>query len=717
MLKRIQSQPPPMTMTDLQDRTLRAMLDCLIPPDDFAGAVEAGVVDYFERQMAGDLRHLSSRVAEGLDALEGEAQAVRGVSFADLAPNEQAQLLGEVEAGRVHGAWPERSEAFFNLLLNLAAEGYYADPGNGGNRDEVAWKMIGYSRRREGASGDLPTIPVLPGTPGPLPLTDEYDVVVIGAGVAGGIVAARLAEEGKRVLLLERGRHFERLSDVPQDHLRNHRLALYGVNTDFHPEANPRVWIDQQGDSHVLLPHQPGYHNNAMTTGGGALVYGMQAWRFLPDDFRMATRYGVPEGSSLADWPISYDDLAPYYDQAEWEIGVAGDAEGHRHKGMRRQGYPMPPVAENPMRRVLQKGASALGWSCAPVPLALNTMARDGREACIECGQCIGFTCPTNAKAGSFNTMLPRAFATGRCTMVTEAQVGRIETDGTGRVTGVSYFTMKDGVPERHTVRAGVVVVSAGAIESARLLLLSDNAREPQGLGNNSDQVGRHLQGHYYPGALGIFPERVNDGHGPGVSIATCDFNHGNEGVIGGAMLANEFMRLPIIYWRGDLPPGTPRWGLANKRFVRENYARTHAVQGPVQEIPSPDGRVTLDPEVKDRYGLPVIRLSGTQHPETVRTAEFMRQRAVEWLQASGAETVWSYPPGLVLSGGQHQAGTCRMGRDPQTSVTDSYGRVHGHDNLFVVDGSIHVTNGGFNPVLTIMALAFRSAEEIARAL
>jgi choline dehydrogenase-like flavoprotein len=150
---------------------------------------------------------------------------------------------------------------------------------------------------------------------------------------------------------------------------------------------------------------------------------------------------------------------------------------------------------------------------------------------------------------------------------------------------------------------------------------------------------------------------------------------------------------------------------------MRDNYRRVLQVTGPVQDIPSPNARVTLNSAVRDRWGIPVAHLSGTTHPETVKTALFMREQTEKWLRASGAERVWSGHIGLFLSGGQHQAGTCRMGWDPRTSVTDRWGRVHAHDNLFVVDGSLHVTNGGFNPVLTIMALAYRSAEYIAKAI
>jgi choline dehydrogenase-like flavoprotein len=371
----------------------------------------------------------------------------------------------------------------------------------------------------------------------------------------------------------------------------------------------------------------------------------------------------------------------------------------------------MPPVPLNRQGALLRRGAAALGWPTLAVPLLINSVPYGGRPACVNCQHCVGFACPVDAKNGSQNTMLPRARATGRCDLVTEAIVERIDTDAGGRVAGVTYFDRDD---RRQSARAEVVVLAAGAIESARLLLNSASPQHPQGLGNAHDQVGRHLQGHYYPSAVGLMPEPIHDGVGPGVTTAITRFNHGNADVIGGGMIADEFVVLPIIFWARNLPPDLPRWGAEAKRFMRENYTRVARVMGPVQEIPSPDARVTLDPQVRDRWGIPVARLSGTTHPETVRTAEFMYARLQEWLQAAGALRIWGQPPRLQLTGGQHQAGTCRMGDDPATSVADRWGRVHGHDNLYLADGSVHVTNGGFNPVLTIMALAFRTAEHIA---
>jgi choline dehydrogenase-like flavoprotein len=293
----------------------------------------------------------------------------------------------------------------------------------------------------------------------------------------------------------------------------------------------------------------------------------------------------------------------------------------------------------------------------------------------------------------------------------TGAIVNGIETDTHGTVTGVSYIVQAPHETEVKKATAKIIVVSAGAIESARLLLNSRSANHPNGLGNENDQVGRNLQGHLYPRAYGLMREKVFTGIGPGVTIATTQFNHGNPDLIGGGMLADDFIKPPIDFWYDSLPPDLPRWGLANKQFMRDNYTRVLHVRGPVQDIPSPNARVTIDHDVLDRWDIPVARLSGTTHPESVRTSEFMQHRGEDWLRASGCEKVWSYSPGLILTGGQHQAGTCRMGNDPKTSVTDKWGRVHSHDNLFVIDGSLHVTNGGFNPVLTIMALAFRSAD------
>ena len=329
----------------------------------------------------------------------------------------------------------------------------------------------------------------------------------------------------------------------------------------------------------IVGPLSGGYGNNAAGVGSGTQVYGAMAWRFLPDDFRMASRYGVPTGSSLADWPISYDDLAPAYEQAEWEMGVSGDEETAGRNRPRHRPYPMPPLPLNTQGRLLREGAATLGWETQTVPLLINSVPRNGRDACVHCQHCVGFACPTDAKNGTQNTLIARALATGNCALETEGMAERVEVDRSGRVTGVTYWNQAG---ERIQARSEAVVVSGGAIETARLLLNSRSSAHPTGLGNAHDQVGRHLQGHYYAGALGWMPDPIWDGVGPGTTTATLQFSHNNDGIIGGGMLADDFIPLPLSVLKGGLSAGAaPRWGLAHKHWMRRAYTRMLYVTGP----------------------------------------------------------------------------------------------------------------------------------------
>jgi choline dehydrogenase-like flavoprotein len=699
-----------MDTEELRYATLEAVLDRLIPEDQDPGALLAGAGTYVGKRLMSDLSSMVPRFDAAADAIDAEARGAYGKAFIELEPSECDDLLGRLFAGRPETAWPEPPERFLSFYLRLVAEGFYGDPEQGGNRRAASWTMIGYPE------SDIPRHPLeferLEVAP-----SDDYDVVVVGAGAAGGIVAAVLAEAGKRVLLLDRGKDLEDV-DYRRDHLRNHRLSLYGHNTGPSLSGHPRVCVDAEGRARVVGPIEDGYNNNAMAVGGGSLVYGAMAFRFAETDFRMASHYGVPAHSSLADWPITYGDLEPYYDRAEWEVGVSGTAGLDARGTPRRRGYPMPPIEGYAGRKVLERGAAKLGWTTFPVPLLINSVPYLGRPACDRNNACVGFPCPSNAKGGSHNTLLVRGLRTGLLTLVAHAQALCIETDAQGKVVGVSYVIDDPSGPKHATKAARAVVVSAGAIESARLLLNSKSTLEPQGLGNAHDQVGRNLQGHVYQGAVGLMPGSVEDGKGPGISVVTSRFYHDNPGVVGGGVMHDELIDMPIFSWKNLLPPDVPRWGIANKQFMRDAYKRLLHVSGPVQETPSPDARVTVDPVVVDKWKMPVARLSGTIHPESAKAAEFLRQRMVEWLHASGAQRVHSRPieNPRFLSAGQHQAGTCRMGKSPRASVTDAWGRVHGHDNLYVVDASLHVTNGGVNPVLTVMALAFRCAEHIARA-
>lgn len=538
----------------------------------------------------------------------------------------------------------------------------------------------------------------------------KVDVVIVGAGAGGGVVAKELAANGLSVVLLERGQRVGP-NDDRKDDLRNQRTSILGNNSGPEDEGNPRVAIDLQGTERIVYPSQPGYSNNAACVGGGTLTYGAMAWRYHPNDFRMRSTYGALEGSTLEDWPIAYDDLESYYEKAEWEIGVSGDDSANPFKGDRKKPLPMPPLGPTREHLILEAAARRLKLHPFHIPMLRNSIPYGGRPACMRCRWCVGFPCEVNAKCGTQNTVIPAALATGLCELRTGCMVNRIQFDAKGHATGVSYF---DGNDRLQTQEAGLVVVAGAATESARLLLNSSHRLFPNGLGNRFDWVGRNLQGHTYTGALGFFEQDTYDDLGPGAGVAICDFNHGNPGLKGGAMLANEFIRLPIQFL-SMLPPGTPRWGAGHKSAMRKYYRRTISVMGPTQEMPMWESRVQLDPKVKDRWGIPVLRISGRQHSHTLEIGRAMAAKAEIWLKEAGAVQTWLRLPGPGVSGGQHQAGTCRMGDDPKTSVVNRFCQVHDTGNVFVVDGSVHVTNGGFNPVLTIMANAYRVSDYLVR--
>ena len=539
---------------------------------------------------------------------------------------------------------------------------------------------------------------------------DPVDAVVIGAGAGGGVIAKELACAGMRVVLLERGRWITAWDDHKDD-LRNQRTSVLGAPFGPDDERNPRVAVDRRGRELVVLPSDGAYSNNAACVGSGTVSYGAMAWRYMAQDFRMKSIYGCPPGSTLDDWPITYDDLEPFYEKAEWEMGVSGDVAPDPFHAPRRRGLPMPALPPNREYEILKPAALRKGWHPFDIPMLRNSVPYNGRGPCMRCRWCVGFACEVNAKNGTQNTVIPTAMATGLCELRTDAMAREIVLDARGHATAVTYF---DAGSHLQTQPARLVVVSAGAIETARLLLNSKSRLHPNGLGNRYDWVGRNLQGHAYPRAVGLFDHDTYDDVGPGASIAICDFNHGNPGLRGGAMLANEFIRLPIQF-TGMTPPDTPRWGQAHKDYMRQFYRRSIAVMGPVQEMPVFEARAELDPRVKDFWGIPVARLSGGRHPHSVEVARAVVVKAAEWLQEAGAIRTWTNVPGLDLSGGQHQAGTCRMGNDPRSSVVDRNCRIHEADNIYLADASVHVTNGGFNPALTILANAYRVAAAIVK--
>jgi choline dehydrogenase-like flavoprotein len=519
-----------------------------------------------------------------------------------------------------------------------------------------------------------------------------YDVIVVGSGAGGGIAAHVLTLAGAKVCMLEAGANYNPATQSDMfkwNYNAPHRAAGSKEKPFGYYDATLVGGWQVPGEPYTSAPGSEFMWYRARMLGGRTNHYGRISLRMGPYDFKPYSR----DGKGF-DWPIGYQDLEPYYEKAEWEMGVSGDDSGNIFKAPRKKALPMPPLPPNREYQVLHPAAKRLGLHPFDIPMLRNSVPYNGRGPCMRCRWCVGFACEVNAKTGTQNTVIPKALATRNCELRSQCMVKEVLVDERGRARGVAYFDENDRLQEQ---TADLVVVSGSAVESARLLLNSKSKLFPNGLGNRYDWVGRNLLSHTYSGAAGIFDFDTYDDAGPGAQIAVCDYNHGNPGLVGGALLANEFIRLPYQHL-GYAPSFIPNWGVAHKEWVRNGFNRTVVLMGPTQEMPVFDARVQADPKVKDYWGIPVGRLSGGKHPHTVEIARFIAGKAEDWLKEAGAVRTWRRQPPRGLSGGQHQAGTCRMGSDPKTSVVDKYCRIHDVDNVYVIDGSVHVTNGGFNP-------------------
>jgi choline dehydrogenase-like flavoprotein len=536
----------------------------------------------------------------------------------------------------------------------------------------------------------------------------KVDVVVVGSGAGGGVVAKELAEAGLSVVVFERGKAYS-MADFDHSEME----SQYSLPPAYGPAVfpNPRTfrYNDRETARLVYAGLDGVYGKTAAAVGGATLAYGAAAWRYKKEDFRMKSTYGVLPGTSLEDWPISYDDLEPYYEQAEYEIGVSGLGGADPFAEPRKKPFPVPPLPINPQGEIIRDAGLRLGWHPFPPPFAILTQPYRNRVGCVQCRWCLAHACEVGAKSGTQNSMLPVAMKTGHCELRANCFVTRILTDDKGRPCGVQYF---DAQKQGHEQYADLIVVSCSATESARLLLNSANKFHPGGLGNSSGQVGHNINDHTGADAFGIFEHEIPHHKGPGPSIAFNDWNHPrSREIVGGGYIYNYYCTLPIEF-ANSRPPGEALWGKAHKDFQRKYFYRYIHLGSNCQAMPQETNRVDLDPNVRDAWGMPVARITHSFMKTDYDVANFVMDKQEQLLKEAGAIKTWrgGNPRGGV---DDHQNGSCRMGNDPKTSVVNSYCQSHDIDNLFIVDGSVLVTDGGFNPSLTIQAIAFRSAEYI----
>jgi len=444
--------------------------------------------------------------------------------------------------------------------------------------------------------------------------------------------------------------------------------------------------------------------------GGSNAHFTANFWRLRPSDFNEASRLGGVPGTGLVDWPIGYADLEPYYTKAEWELGVSG-ASGP-FDPPRSKDYPMPPLPVKSSGVLMEKAGRALGLHVQPTPMAINSRFYNGRPACQHCGFCLFFMCEFRSKSTSMATMLPIAEATGRCEIRPESYVAKVEMGANGRATGVSYFDRRKRLQRQ---RAKAVVLCANGAETPRLLLNSATAGFPNGLANSSGVVGKHLMFNTYYGVNAQFAEPLNEYKSVQNTRMVLDFYETDpkRGFYGGGGIDARFGKYPITFALGGLPPGSPTWGDGFARALAQQFTRSMFFGTHGTSLPLEANSVTLDPGLKDVWGLPAMRVTYKDHPDDLKNAEFLVSHATRLAEAAGALKHWPEPVRPQIDS-VHLLGTCRMGTDPRTSVINTDHRTHDVRNLFICDGSSLVTSTRGQPTATILALAFRAGERIA---
>jgi len=533
--------------------------------------------------------------------------------------------------------------------------------------------------------------------------SDEVDFVVVGSGAAGGIIAKELSENGFRVVVLEQGPYL-----TEADFTHNEVKVLNEDLLTNHPKLQPNTF--RKTPDEKAKPQRALVYGRLV--GGTSVHFTANFWRFHEIDFVERSKVGPIAGTGFTDWPITYADLEPYYTKVEWEIGVSGLAGASPFDPPRSKPYPMPPLPVKGSGVIFEQAARKLGWHAFPAPMAILSEARPGRSACVNCGFCLAFGCEVGAKSSSLAAAIRMAEKTGRCEIRPNSYVHRIELDANGKATGAVYF---DEQRNAHLQKAKTVVVCANGAETPRLLLLSANKQFPNGLANSSGLVGKYLMLNSGGVSMGVFDEPLNDYKGFAVSRIFHDFyelDAQKVGFYGGGGVDARFDLTPISFAMGALPPGTPRWGKDFKATLAHNFTRTMEVFGHGTSLPLETNSFSLDPDLKDAWGLPALRMTYKDHPDDLKLSNWLNARSLELLDAAGAKQKWNFPA-QEQQFAVHLLGTCRMGNDPKTSVIDADHRTHDVKNLFLCDGSSLVTSGRGQPTMTIEALAFRAADRI----
>jgi gluconate 2-dehydrogenase alpha chain len=739
---------PPLTplvvLSPAEARTLSAILERLFPADESGpGATEIGVLDYLDRALAGPYAELRDTYRRGLFAIDQASSNRFQTDFAQASTDHQDALLAELETGTVKEFSAVDPKQFFEFVRAHLQEGLFSDPWYGGNRNKAGWRLLGHPGiwPENSAEENLCAEPVDKGgviqsladieLPKPKsfsipnydpqrgsaePRTDA-DIILVGAGSMGSIVAPIFARAGLKVIAFEPG-PFRTQADYLPDELG----AAYYCRANMGPKFATEIprWRRNEGEPTTAATFSLGRMMNSV--GGSVIHYGAWLRRFHPHHFRTLShveeRWGIsvlPEGCRLADWPISYEELEPFYTRLEHEIGIAGDESNPFIS--RSKPLPMPPMRPFRLGNFFDEATRRMGLHPHPVPVGVNTVPYRDRPATSNSAWSNGFGSCIGDKWDPSLTAIPEALATGNFDLRTGCRVIRVLTDRTGHANGVEYI---DPLGRRKIQEARTIILAAYTFENLRLLFLSGDNLHPSGLGNNRQQLGRFFMTKMFAHVDGFFPNiNFNRHTGPaaqGVVLddyLAADFDSIRHGFIGGATLGAEQQFLPIQISREALPPTVRRWGKPYKDHIRQ-WQHFGVVRIQPDTLSYHNNFIDIDPHHRDRsgLGLPLVRITYDMRTNERRLATWMEAKAQEILREMGATATWCGPQ-FTGVGSSHDFGGARMGEDPGVSVVDPQLQVHDTPGLYVFSGATFPTCPGINPTLTLMAVCVRAAEQL----
>lgn len=549
-------------------------------------------------------------------------------------------------------------------------------------------------------------------------MTPDYDVIVVGSGAGGAASAWALSDAGLRVLVLEAGPAYDLYKDYRLDREDWERSGFpHKIQTADRVSyaqmqllddrwQGLRSWNRVRGLRNLGQRRAVDGYERVIGLGGTTLYYTGEAHRLHPDAMAMKSRF-----SQAADWPITYDELEPFYTKAEKLLGVAGEITDEAR--WRSEPFPLPAHEQSYATQVLARGFAARGANFGPNSVAVPSRDYDNRPACNYCNNC-NRGCPRGDKGTADVTFLPKARKTGLCEIITEAPVVHLEAGEADRISAVVYN--KNGV--EHRVAVPLIVLACGAIETPRLLLSSIDGRNPNGLANESGQVGRNFMETILWTTVGLHPEQIGSHRGYPSDAICWDYNRPDAiaGVVGGCRFSPGVAESNLVGPINYAARVVGGWGKPHKQAMRDTFGRAMALTGIGESLPNDHSYVDLDPDQMDSMGRPAARIHSHLTDMDLNRLRFMAKFCRETLAAAGVtELVEEFGTGDVFSA-SHVFGTCRMGNDPESSVVNRYGRSHRWGNLFICDGSVFPSSGGGeSPALTINALAIRTAEHIAK--